>query len=619
MANPLSTHLIPAHWGGVGGKTDAEWLRLWDPAFVKVVTDDDTVPHLDELPPNSKIVVRHYPDSEQGHDRGFSTVRGALTDTHMPAHVDAQNGSGRDSYVSGPGAFGGDWTAKDGSLFRGMASKPEDVGRAHAERSHRIAAWCEARGVPRSRLWFEGLNEPMVWSVEPPAQVASYYRAFLIGLHARNLRGVVGNFGVGWPGNGGVQDAPVQWDFFKPAIDAMNTTPDRPDYLGLHEYWDLFGPEQNWRWWAGRFLQCPYRVPILITETNVDTGVSGNPGGGWQNLPGQMTERAKRNVGELAWYWQKCCEDGRVKGILPFTYDRAGQDGKPGSWQAFDVRNEDWLKELVARKAEFRETVQTPVILPPAPPATPPTDPLLAALQKAFAGRYADLRTQAERHPTLRHSTRASKSVRRIIVHHDAGSAVAPGETVARALAIARIHVRSNNWPGAGYHFLIGPDGTVCQLNGLDTISYHAGGGNNTDSVGICFAGNFMTQAPTLAALGAYVTLVNVLNVWAGLLSEVGHRDVAATQCPGDNLYRKLTAEPMPTNVPEDAIRQAAWAALGIAHNPEAALSKFAAAKGLGRPATQEHDTGGYRWQGFDGGIVAAPIGEWDKCEVVVW
>ena len=71
MTNPASVHWIPVHVGDIGGKHDRDWFRLLDPAFVKVVTNDETIPHYEDIPARAKIIVRNYPLSEQGHDRGF--------------------------------------------------------------------------------------------------------------------------------------------------------------------------------------------------------------------------------------------------------------------------------------------------------------------------------------------------------------------------------------------------------------------------------------------------------------------------------------------------------------------------------------------------------------------
>ena len=69
----------------------------------------------------------------------------------------------------------------------------------------------------------------------------------------------------------------------------------------------------------------------------------------------------------------------------------------------------------------------------------------------------------------------------------------------------------------------------------------------------------------------------------------------------------------------EETLRNAAWNALGIPYNPAWAFPKYAAAKGLGKPVTAEIDVGNIRVQGYDGGIVCAPVGQWDKVTHIPW
>jgi hypothetical protein len=289
MSNMIGVHWIPTHRGG----EDRERFAAWNPAWVKIVAVDERPPYLEDIPSSSQIVVRCHPLSENYGTRDLRDAVAAVT-----------------------------------------------IGNLHADACKRMADYCMSRGVPVTRLAFEGLNEPQLWSTEPPELVARYYFAFLKRLHEYGLAGVVGNFGVGWPGNGGVQDAPVQWDFFKPVANEMRAG----DYLGLHEYWALNGPQENWRWWAGRFLQCPYRVPILITETGIDLGVTGQHYGAWWDLPGNTEQKAARYVDELHWYVQQCKTDGRVQAVFPFTYDIGS-----AHWEKFDVRNEVFVRTLIGR------------------------------------------------------------------------------------------------------------------------------------------------------------------------------------------------------------------------------------------------------------------------------
>jgi hypothetical protein len=372
----LAIHWIPTHRGRIGNRSDKEVFEAMRPRFVKIICIDDSVPYLEDMPASVEtIIVRNHPMSELYENRG---LRSLLTDQLVidvmedgALIADAPPDIIEDAYRAYFGGETGMMAREARGVALGVIASASEVGRQHAETCNKMALYCESKGVSRERLAFEGLNEPMLWSTESPEAVATYYAAFLDGLHSFNLRGVVGNFGVGWPGNGGVTDAPVQWDFFKPVFDRMFTTPKRPDYLGLHEYWNLSGAGENWGWWAGRFTQCKAKVAILITETGIDCGVAGHSQHGWDTLPGNsLRERAVRYVGDLAWYWQKCLQDPRVQGVFTFTYDR-GSD----TWIGFDLRFNDWIDEYTARLAEFPsaktyEAGSTPVT--PPPPVIPP-------------------------------------------------------------------------------------------------------------------------------------------------------------------------------------------------------------------------------------------------------
>jgi hypothetical protein len=328
----ISVHWIPAH----RGQEDKERFERWQPPFVKIVCVDEKPPYTEDVPPGAKIIIRNHPMSELYGNRwltGLEIARQATETENIQAKYETYFKQFYRDRTAHPFR---NWTS---SAVSGSAS-PEQVGVEHAATCQRMAQYCESKGVARGRLLFEGLNEPQLWANEPPDKVARYYKSFLAGLHGYGLRGVVGNFGVGWPGNGGVADAPPAWDFFWPVIQEMQAG----DYLGLHEYWALQGPQQNWRWWGGRFLQCPYTSPILVTECGIDTGVTGNYYGGWFDLPGSLDAKAARYVDELWWYAKQCAADGRVKGILPFTYDIGEK-----AWEKFNTREQPWLEAFYAQ------------------------------------------------------------------------------------------------------------------------------------------------------------------------------------------------------------------------------------------------------------------------------
>lgn len=133
-------------------------------------------------------------------------------------------------------------------------------------------------------------------------------------------------------------------------------------------------------------------------------------------------------------------------------------------------------------------------------------------------------------HPELKYDKRVLSQIVRTVIHH---SATVPGEvsqaaTVRHIEAIARGHVEDNDWPGIGYHFVIGPGGKVYQTNLLETISYHVGG-KNTPSVGVCLLGDFTKGDPTDNQIASARALVK----WLGWPA-VSHKDLSQTQCPGN-------------------------------------------------------------------------------------
>jgi hypothetical protein len=235
----ISVHWIPTH----RGQEDKERFAHWKPPFVKIVCVDEKPPYTEDVPASATIIVRNHPMSELYGQRGLPAIAAAGADD-ISAKYEAYFAAFQREAASTPYREGLSQTPSQAAAPAAVASA-EQVGTEHAATCQRMAQYCESKGVARSRLLFEGLNEPQLWANEPPDLTARYYKSFLNGLHGYGLHGVVGNFGVGWPGNGGVNDAPPGWDFFKPVIDIMQAG----DYLGLHEYWALQGPQQNWRWW----------------------------------------------------------------------------------------------------------------------------------------------------------------------------------------------------------------------------------------------------------------------------------------------------------------------------------------------------------------------------------
>lgn len=127
----------------------------------------------------------------------------------------------------------------------------------------------------------------------------------------------------------------------------------------------------------------------------------------------------------------------------------------------------------------------------------------------------------------------------KIILHH---SATKDSGTVSWN-AIRRYHVKENKWTDIGYHygieFVMDPGdshGSYEILIGRmpNEVGAHASG-QNSQSIGVCFVGNFDTEPPPKEQWEMGLKLVRwLLREFAiSSASVFGHRDFADKTCPG--------------------------------------------------------------------------------------
>ena len=117
-------------------------------------------------------------------------------------------------------------------------------------------------------------------------------------------------------------------------------------------------------------------------------------------------------------------------------------------------------------------------------------------------------------------------STKRIILHHAAAKKCSAED-------IHRWHL-NNGWSGAGYHFRVRKDGTIYRLRPEDKVGAHAYGANY-DSLGICFEGDYKEEIMQEEEIKAGRELVNFLKNKYGINTVQVHKNVNATNCPGDN------------------------------------------------------------------------------------
>jgi N-acetyl-anhydromuramyl-L-alanine amidase AmpD len=203
------------------------------------------------------------------------------------------------------------------------------------------------------------------------------------------------------------------------------------------------------------------------------------------------------------------------------------EDGTAERLEALQAQLEAQRAELERLRAENQALGAGPA--PEAPPETPPiAEPTPAKDGKVGAPPMKVVIDALPRHKTKRYESRPLEAIQNLVVHHTAVPATVSLEKV------AAYHVEKQDWPGIGYHFCIGADGTIYQCNHLTTNSYHAAG-INTKSVGICFSGNFGKDPPPAAQIagGAHLAAWLLQELDLPLESVRGHGEFMETQCPG--------------------------------------------------------------------------------------
>ena len=136
-------------------------------------------------------------------------------------------------------------------------------------------------------------------------------------------------------------------------------------------------------------------------------------------------------------------------------------------------------------------------------------------------------------------------ATKRIILHHAEASKCTAED-------IHRWHL-NNGWAGAGYHFLVRKDGSIYRLRPENKVGAHAQGANS-NSIGICFEGAYMTETMPQAQINAGKELVAYLKNKYGISKVQAHRDVCSTNCPGKNFpfsqIANATSTPTPSPTP---------------------------------------------------------------------
>ena len=144
------------------------------------------------------------------------------------------------------------------------------------------------------------------------------------------------------------------------------------------------------------------------------------------------------------------------------------------------------------------------------------------------------------------------KSTNRIILHHAESKSCTADD-------IHRWHL-ANGWCGIGYHFFVRKDGSIYRARPEGVVGSHAKG-SNSDSIGICFEGSYMTETMSDVQINAGRELVAYLKNKYGITTVQKHKDVCSTNCPGTNFpFNEIvngTVATAPTPTPTPATKPA--------------------------------------------------------------
>lgn len=208
-----------------------------------------------------------------------------------------------------------------------MLRDPVGTGVRHAREWDQHA---NRLGLDRKRTLVLGINEPRVWEPGVAEALRQYTIAMCDEGTRLGLRIGAKQLSVGWPGNNGA-DTPPDWSQWHGVEDAIK----RGNHvLVLHEYWADQGPFENWGWWGGRGIKCPWQVPIVIGECGIDMYVK----------DGSVDKRSRGWIGrvspgryadELWEFNRRWAEDERFEGSCVYALDCADCE----TWGCFNIES----------------------------------------------------------------------------------------------------------------------------------------------------------------------------------------------------------------------------------------------------------------------------------------
>ncbi len=134
---------------------------------------------------------------------------------------------------------------------------------------------------------------------------------------------------------------------------------------------------------------------------------------------------------------------------------------------------------------------------------------------------------------------------KRITIHHTGANYPTKWEDALTEIkVIQEYHQQGRGWIDIGYHFLIDPQGNIFEGRPILAVGAHVAN-YNPDNIGISVMGNYhppVNNKITEKTISSIITLARYLKEQYEIqkTSFCAHRDLANTDCPGDNIYAKM-------------------------------------------------------------------------------
>jgi N-acetylmuramoyl-L-alanine amidase len=134
---------------------------------------------------------------------------------------------------------------------------------------------------------------------------------------------------------------------------------------------------------------------------------------------------------------------------------------------------------------------------------------------------------------------------KRFTIHHTAAHYPQTiEESLKEIIFIQDYHQNAKEWIDIGYHLIIDPLGNVFEGRPIDAIGAHVKN-ENTSNIGISLMGYYhppVSDTPTVKTFESFIAVGKYLkDTYSIKISSVyAHRELGATDCPGDLIYKKF-------------------------------------------------------------------------------